>query len=167
MWGISPQPMPHMADEGWVRPPYSCSQGWLTYAIANRVSSAMLPRRVAGSAFPSVVCMGQLLCQLEAVRARKEGIFSSCLHHTADKEAVLAMLLLYPQDYLTYAPDYRVNSTELHMQGRGPVLLMAAADEGLNQFSHLLQVLRSEGRRPSFPHPRFHRKEGLVLLFYP
>lgn len=57
--------------------PHSCSQGWLTCAIANRVSSAMLPRRGAGSAFPSVVYMGQLLCQLEAVRARREGIFSS------------------------------------------------------------------------------------------
>lgn len=77
------------------------------------------------------------------------------------------MPFLCAQDCLTHAPDYRVNSTGLHMRGRGPVLLRAAAGEQLNQVSHLLQVLRSEGRRPSFPHPRFHMREGLALLSHP
>lgn len=77
------------------------------------------------------------------------------------------MPFLCAQDCLTHAPDYRVNSTGLHMRGRGPVLLRAAAGERLNKVSHLLQVLRSEGRRPSFPHPRFHMREGLALLSHP
>lgn len=50
------------------------------------------------------------------------------------------MPLSCPQGWITHVPAYRINSTVLPSQGTEHILLNAAAGEGLDQVSHMLQV---------------------------
>lgn len=68
------------------------------------------------------------------------------------KEAVSALPLSCPQDWLTHVPFYRINSTVLPRQG-------AAAGEVLGQIPDLLKVLRGEGHL-SFTHTTAWQRKG-------
>lgn len=68
------------------------------------------------------------------------------------------MSLSGPQGLLTYTPVYSINSNVLPQQSTGSILLSAAAGDGLGQVPDLLQGVRGDGRRVSFPlpHPCHH-----------
>lgn len=73
-------------------------------------------------------------------------------YHITDEDGDTSYALLMSLDLIKLVDTfYRVSSTVLSGQGTGPILPSTVAGEGFCQDSHLLQLLRGEGRRISFP----------------